>query len=181
MSTLADRYLDRLDPTGEGRARSRAVRAWRQVVGDEVFEHARGFALREGELLVFVDSNAWATDLSAMSEHYRDAINILLGQETVTSMRFDTSRKVGDQRGQERDRAAEEAREPTWKVDPVAASDLECYQVRVMAAGIRNDAIREAVIKAEIAHLEWRKGIEARNAAERALQRVRDANSNAKP
>lgn len=181
MSTLADRVLDRLDPTGEGRARSRAVRAWRQVVGDEVFDHARGFALRDGELLVFVDSNAWATDLSAMSEHYRDAINILLGQETVTSMRFDASKRVRDQRAMEREQAGERAPEPTWKADPVPASELERDQVRVMAGGIRNDAIREAVIKAEIAHLEWRKGIEARNAAERALQRLRDANPSAKP
>jgi hypothetical protein len=49
----------------------------------------------------------------------------------------------------------------------------------MMASGIHNERIREAVVSAAIAHLEWRKGIEARNAAERALQRPRGTDSTA--
>jgi hypothetical protein len=146
------------------------------VAGEEVFDHARGFALRDGELVIFVDTNSWATELSALSEHYRAALNIALGQETVTSLRFPVSRKVSDQRAMEEQHAAEEAPDRWWKAEPVQATQLERDQVRLMAAGIHDATIREAVVKAEIAHLEWRKGIEARNAAERALQRPRDPN-----
>ena len=178
ISSLTEGLIARLDPSGEARARSRAVRAWRLVAGEEVFEHARGFALRDGELVIFVDTNSWATELSAMSEHYRAALNTVLGQETVTSLRFPVSRKVSEQRADEERSAAEEATDRWWKAEPVTATDLERDQVRLMAAGIHDETIREVVVKAEIAHLEWRKGIEARNAAERALQRPRDPNQN---
>jgi hypothetical protein len=46
----------------------------------------------------------------------------------------------------------------------------------MMAAGIHDVELREAVIAAVIAQLEWRKGIEAHNAAERAVQRARGTN-----
>jgi hypothetical protein len=176
VTTLAEGLIARLDPTGEGRERSRVVSAWRLVAGPEVFSHSRGFALRDGELLVFVDSNSWATELSALGEHYKAALAMALGQETVTSLRFAVSRKVKEQISFEEQQLAEEAADAWWKAEPVAASPLERDQIEMMAAGIRDEQIRNAVVSAEIAHLEWRKGIEARKAAERASQRLRDAN-----
>jgi len=178
VTSLAEGLIARLDPSGEGRERSRVLSAWRLVAGPEVFAHSRGFALREGELLVFVDTNSWATELSALAEHYRAALEMALGQETVTSLRFAVSKKVKDQLAFEQQTLAEEAEDAWWKAEPVAASRLERDQIEMMAAGIHDPQIRTAVVSAEIAHLEWRKGIEARNAAERALQRLRDANQN---
>jgi hypothetical protein len=178
VTSLAEGLIARLDPSGEGRERSRVVSAWRLVAGPEVFSHSRGFALRDGELLVFVDTNSWATELSAMGEHYRAALTMALGQETVTSLRFAVSKKVKEQLAFEEQQLAEEAEDAWWKAEPVAANRLEKDQIEMMAAGIGDPQIRSAVVSAEIAHLEWRKGIEARNAAERALQRLREPNQN---
>lgn len=179
VNSLTHGFLSKLDTTGEARERARVVQAWRLVAGDEVYAHSRGFALRDGELLVFVDTHTWATELAAMGEHYKAALNIVTGKETVTSLRFAVSKKVREDRAADDELVREvEALDPE-RVAPVAASALERDQVRAMAAGIHDDRIRDAVVSAAIAHLEWRKGIEARNAAEKALQRLRDADSTA--
>jgi hypothetical protein len=172
---MARGILDRLDRTGEGRGRAEVIRQWRTVAGPEVYSHARGFALRDGELVVFVDSNAWATDLAVMSEHYLAALQTGVGKDVVTSLRFAVSRKVAeDKRDEAEDRQSPVAKVP--RVEPRPASETELQQVRMMAAGIHDAELREAVIAAVIAQLEWRKGIEAHNAAERAVQRARGTN-----
>ena len=96
VGTIIGGLWSRLDRTGEGAARARAVSAWRAVAGDEVAAHARGFALREKELLVFVDSPVWANELSVLSEPYRVAVNERLGKELVDTIRFSVSRKVAE-------------------------------------------------------------------------------------
>jgi hypothetical protein len=179
VASLAGGLLSRWDRSGDARQRAGVVRSWRLIAGPEVYSHARGFALRDGELVVFVDNHSWAQELSAMGEHYRAALNMVIGKEAVTSLRFAVSKKV-------REDVVSEAEEQQWVDDAhsepvitVPASELERDQVRMMAAGIHDAAIRDAVVSAAIAHLEWRKGIEARNAAERALQRSRDTDSTA--
>ena len=54
--------------------------------------------MREGVLVVYVDSNSWATQYTAMAEQYRNSINKELGEELVSSLRFTVSRKVADNR-----------------------------------------------------------------------------------
>jgi predicted nucleic acid-binding Zn ribbon protein len=49
--------------------------AWSTVAGESVCSHTTGAHLRRGELVVYVDSPVWATELSALSEPYRVAIN----------------------------------------------------------------------------------------------------------
>jgi hypothetical protein len=104
-----------------------------------------------------------------------------LGQESVTSLRFAVSKHVKEQVFTEEELAAEERAAQEWKAEPVRATELERDQIRLMVAGIHDKAIRDAVVSAEIAHLEWRKGIEARKTAETALQSVRDANQDPQP
>jgi hypothetical protein len=170
---MARGILNRLDQAGDGRARADVIGLWRTVAGPEVYSHARGVALRDGELVVFVDSHAWANDLTIMSEHYLAALQSGAGQDTVTSLRFAVSRKVAENKATEaEDRAAENAP----PVEPAEASETERQQLRMMAAGIHDEELREAVIAAATAQLEWRKGIEAKNAAERAVQRARGTN-----
>lgn len=181
VTSLAHGLLARLDRTGEGRERARVVQAWRLVAGPEVFSHARGFALRGDEFVVFVDTHTWATELSAMGEHYKAALNMVVGSETVGSLRFAVSRKVSQELADEREWARESESRPPQTVEPVAASGLERDQVSLMAAGIHDDRIREAVVSAAIAHLEWRKGIEADSAAERAIQRATGPDSQPLP
>ena len=177
VEVLARTLLDRVDRGGGGRERGRAVAAWYEVAGRDAAAHARGFALREGELLVFVDSPAWANDLAMMSEHYRAAINTVLGKETVSTMRFAVSRKAVAETDEEADAAP--AREPGPKTEKVPATPTEVAQVRQMAAVVRDEELREAVIAAAIAHLEWRKGTEGRNEAETAVRRCTGPEANA--
>jgi hypothetical protein len=66
-------------------------------------------------------------------------------------------------------------------VAPVRATETEIEQVRQMAASVSDQGLREAVIAAALAHLEWRKGIEARSVAERAVQRATGADSHPVP
>lgn len=172
VSSLAEGMLGRLDKTGEGRARANAVSAWRLVAGDEVFSHARGFALRGTELLIFVDSPVWANELSVLSEHYRVAVNERIGKETVGSIRFAVSKKVSEEVQRDADDGEGARQREGERAAPVPATENEREQVLAMAAGMRPGELRESVVAAAIAHLEWRKGIEARNAAEKAAQRL---------
>jgi hypothetical protein len=179
VTSMARGLLDRLDQTGEGRARADVIRLWRMVAGQEVYSHARGFALRDRELVVFVDSHAWANDLALMSEHYLAALQEGAGKEAVTSLRFAVSRKVAEDKAKDDEDSADfEAAHPR-SVVPRQATETERRQLMMMAAGIHDIELREAVVAAAIAQLEWRKGIEAANAAERGVQSARDANPSA--
>jgi len=169
--------MGRLDKTGEGRERATAVSAWRLVAGNEVFAHARGFALRGSELLIFVDSPVWANELAVLSEHYRVAVNERIGKEAVGSIRFAVSKKVSEEVQHETQDGESARQREEARAAPVPATENERQQVLAMAAGMRPGALREAVVAAALAHLEWRKGIEARNAAEKATQRATEADS----
>jgi hypothetical protein len=128
---------------------------------------------------VFVDSHAWASDLSLMSEHYLAALQSGAGKDVVTSLRFAVSRKVTqDKQREDEDLEGFEAAHASL-VEPGQVTETERQQLKMMAAGIHDTELREAVIAAAIAQLEWRKGIEATNEAERGIQRARDANQSA--
>jgi hypothetical protein len=177
VGSIVDGLWGRLDRSGQGAAQARAVSAWRAVAGDEVAAHARGFALRDSELLVFVDSAVWANELSILSEHYRVAVNERLGKELVTSIRFAVSKKVAEVQAQEAEDDSQTSAARRDRVEPVRATETEIGQVRLMAAAVSDPGLREAVIAAAVAHLEWRKGIEARSVAEKAVQRATGADS----
>jgi predicted nucleic acid-binding Zn ribbon protein len=181
VGSIAGGLWGRLDRTGAGAAKARAVSAWRTVAGDEVSAHARGFALRDRELLVFVDSAVWANELSVLSEHYRVAVNERLGKELVGAIRFAVSKKVAEVRQHEAEDGSHASSSQREKVEPGKATEIEIEQVRQMAASVSNPALRDAVIAAALAHLEWRKGLEAHNAAEKAVQRATGADSQPPP
>lgn len=179
VPSLAGGLLKKWDHTGENRERTRVVSAWRSIAGEQVFSHARGMALRGGELLVYVDTPIWANELSALSEHYRVAINEHLGKEAVTSIRFTVSRKVEESARIEAESAPAEPQRD--RVAPVPLTEEEREAVVGMGSAIKDETLRESVVSAAIAHFEWRKGIEARNAAEKAAERARNTSKNLLP
>lgn len=172
----ARRALRRIDKNG-AMERASAVSAWRDAAGPEVSGHARGFAMRERELVVFVDSPVWASELAALSEHYRTAVNGRLGKESVSSVRFTVSRVVEEERRFEDNEEANRESYSTDKVQPEPASEIERLQIERMATSIKNEAVREAVVKAAIADLEWKKGLKARNESQAARERARGPKS----
>ena len=89
--------------------------------------------------MVYVDNHVWATEYTAMAEHYRAAINKELGEELVTGVRFVVSRKVAEE---QRTRQAEEVGErvlPEDDVSPVPLSDVELAQLK---SSVRRDTRR---------------------------------------
>jgi hypothetical protein len=176
VGDAAHEVLQRLD-RGGNIERAKAVAAWRQIAGDEVSAHAMGYAMREGELVVYVDSPAWATELAALSEQYRTGVNSVLGKELVSTMRFAVSKKVSEERVWEDARAREEAESQRELVAPVPASPQELSQIEAMAAQIHDAALREAAVRAAVRGLEWRKGMAARKTPQRAAGGPEDPDS----
>lgn len=162
LATGLDRLAVKFNKVNEGALdRSRVATAWGQVAGETVSGHTTGAHLRQGELLIYVDSPVWATELSALSEPYRVAINEHMGRNLVRSVRFAVSRKVE----QEREWARRDDERTEFyaqdKVESVPLTDNERAQVEASAKSIPDAELREAVIRATVADLEWKKGIRA--------------------
>lgn len=153
------RLLGGLDRRGD-LGRARAVSAWQEIAGPEVAAHAAGYAMRGPELVVFTDNPVWASELSALSEQYRVAVNEHLGQEMVGSIRFTVSKHARrrDGRADDEEAASDRAGSPRT-VDPVPLSEAETAALSRMAEGIHDERLREAALAAARRHLEWRRGL----------------------
>jgi hypothetical protein len=136
----------------------RVGEAWRKVAGASVGEHTAGAHIRDGELVVLVDSPAWATELSALSEVYRQAINEEIGEKAVRTVRFTVSKKVAAEKKQVAERPGGEERQREDRPPSAPLTDQERAQVEMSAAAIEDEALRETVIRVTIADLEWKKG-----------------------
>ena len=154
-------YLRRKDRTG-GLARARVTEAWSTAAGPEIARHTSGTHMREDELVVYVDSPVWATELSALSGPLVARVNEVIGQELVRSMRFTVSKRVQEQRTRERQEADDDLFYAEDKVEPVPLSEAEIEQVRRSAEAIRNPELRETVIRATVKDLEWKRGLAKR-------------------
>ena len=123
------RLTARLDrKSGGAYLQATVSRAWAKVAGDSVVGHTTGAHLREGELLVYVDSPVWATELSALSEPYRVALNEEIGEQAVRTVRFSVSRKVQFKVEEDlSEREAAKERESD-KVPSVPLSDAEIQE-----------------------------------------------------
>lgn len=152
--------LKRLDRGTGGAYRQMAVKqAWASLAGESVLAHTTGAFVRERELVVFVDSNVWATELSALSGRYLHELEKELGKGVVTSIRFTVSRKVAEEQRIERmEKEAEEERSADV-VASVPLSELERAQVEASVAEIPDEELRQAVLRATVADLEWKKGL----------------------
>jgi len=61
---------------------------WAKAVGDEIASRTRPMRLVQGTLTVAADNAVWANQLGYMSEQLRESLNALLGEETVSHIRF---------------------------------------------------------------------------------------------
>jgi len=155
-----DSLMRRLNRKTSGAyVQTRIAGAWAQIAGPSALSHTTGAHLRAGEMVVYVDSSIWATELSALAEEYRSRINQELGNETVRSMRFTVSKKVSEQRGFEKAAKQAEEAEERDRVESVPLTAEERAQIEASTAGIEDDDLREAVLRATIADLEWKKAL----------------------
>jgi hypothetical protein len=153
----------RLDRKGGGAyQQSRIGQAWLTIAGPAVIAHTTGAHLREREMVVFVDSPLWATELSALSEHYRASVNKELGEELVRAVRFTVSKNVDKEKRIERVLLESEEHHEQDKVEPVDLSENELAQIESSVAGIPDEELRRAVLRATVADFQWKKGLKAR-------------------
>lgn len=171
LSGALDGLISRLDRKNSGRGLSARVDLlWDEIAGPLVSAHTTGVHLRDGVLVIYVDSHARANDLSALSERYRVEMNAKLGKELVSKVTFTVSRKVSDEQRIRQQEAATEEFYREDDVEPVRLTETERLQVEASAASIPDEKLREAVIRATISDLEWKKGISERNSREAARE-----------
>lgn len=166
LGEAMDDVLRKADPKGR-RHGARAVAAWREVVGEDIARHTQGFAMRENrELVVFVDSPAWATQLSLMSTEFIDRLNTHLGQKAVRSLRFTVSRNVATEMEWS---AAEQTGEEYYAPDesePIPLTENERDQAAHIALAVHDPELREVALRVMIKDLERKKGERERAAQE---------------
>jgi hypothetical protein len=154
--------LGRLDrKSGGGYLNARVLSAWQDLSEGLLASHTTGAHVRGDELVIFVDGNTWASHFSAMSEQLRTALNERIGEELISSLRFIVSRRVA-----ERDRLVQLEQETddfygAEECDSIPLSDVELAQIRASVAEIPDEELREAVFRATVKDLEWKKGLAA--------------------
>lgn len=167
---VGDDILKKVDPHGH-RFKSRAVAVWPEVAGDEIVKHTKGVALRDGELIVYVDSPVWANELTMLTERFKSDINAKLGEELVKSLRFNVSRKVTESQVIKQ-QEAEEA--DFYKPDTTRAiplSEEERQQAAYIADAVPDSELREKALRVMIKDLEWKKGLKKSNAPQNGAEK----------
>lgn len=160
-------YLRRID-RGGGLTQARVIEAWPDAVGSQIAQHTAGIHVRGGELIVYVDSPVWATELTALSATLVESVNTSLGQELVGSIRFSVSRKVHEQRALEAREADDELFYAEDRVGSEPLSEAEVEQIRQSASAIRDPGLREEVVRVTVKDLEWKRAIAKRDAEQGA-------------
>ena len=155
--------VSRLDRAGK-LDEARAFEVWEQIAGHEIGRHTYGSRLVDGELTISVDSPAWAAELSAMAEQLRVRLNEEAGQNLVKTLRFTVSRRVHEEAERRESQKQAARRYGGVKVTPAPLSRIEREAVERSVATIADESLREAALKATMAALEWKKGLEKRGA-----------------
>lgn len=164
LGPALDGELRRLDrKSGGAYTAARVMLAWDRIAGQGIARHTTGAHLREGVLVVYVDSNTWATEYTAMAEKYRASINEDLGEDLVSGLRFIVSRKVHDEHRLLRAEAELDDFYREDEVPSVPLTPVELAQVEASVADIPDRELREAVLRATVKDLEWKKGLAMRN------------------
>lgn len=154
------RRLDRQG--GQVALQAQVAAVWPDIAGETVMKHTTGAHVRGNELVIYVDNPGWAHELQAMSGQYLSALRNRLGKLPVSKIVFTVSRKVAEEhkiRVMEEEKAAFYVED---QVDSIPLTDTEREQVEASAERIPDPELREAVLRATIADLEWKKGIAAR-------------------
>lgn len=167
---VGDDLLKKVDPKGR-RFESRAVDVWMEVAGEETARHTKGVALREGELIVYVDSAVWANELSLLSERFRRDINAKLGKELVASLRFVVSRKVKESQRVARCEAQETRFYRPDETQAVPLSEEERSQAVYIAEAVPDEELREKALRVMIKDLEWKKGLKKSNSPQNGAEK----------
>lgn len=168
LAKAMERLSRRMDRDGS-MTRARVVTEWPEVAGPQIAAHTLGLEVRgDGELVVYVDSNTWANELTLLADRLVTDLQERAGKRSVRSIRFTVSRKVAEEHRWRQERAGVHDTYVEDTVEPVPVTPNEQAQIEHLARGIEPASLREAAVRAMRADLEWRKGLKARKTAQRA-------------
>jgi hypothetical protein len=134
-------------------------------VGPAIAGHTIVLGGRRGELVIGVDSPAWASELSLLAEDLLERVRQESGNTPVRGIRFAVTR---DAQRSHAVAAAEEATASGYevRVEPVPLDEAEMNRVQESVADVKDASLREAALRAIVADLEWKKGISSANGRE---------------
>lgn len=160
-------------------ATARVKRAWNLSVDKRIAGHVTAVFVvpntAASEIIVYVDSSIWATELNMQSELLRLNLNIELNKdadepsnvmrkaEQVEKLTF----KVSKEQYAARDRRLttlqllEAEDEDYRKAQPVALDEEELSGLEEALSHIENDQLRDTAYAAAKANLEWQKGVDS--------------------
>lgn len=160
-------------------ATARVKRAWNLSVDKRIAEHVTAVFIvpntAASEVIVYVDSSIWATELNMQSELLRLNLNIELNKdvnepsnvmrkaEQVEKLTFKVSKEqyVARERRLTTLQLLEAEDEDYRKAQPVALDDDELSGLEEALSHIENDQLRDTAYAAAKANLEWQKGVDS--------------------
>lgn len=159
MSSLAsvlDGVLDRMG-LRHGLMEHRALAVWAECIGPSLAGRTAAIHVRQGVLLVAVDSPAWASELSRRKKELLGRLATRLGERVIMDIRFKNAnpRAAGEtQTGYQ----GEGPRAGAVSDQALTAADLET--IKEFSAMVEDGAMRESVgrLRAAALRLEhWKK------------------------
>jgi predicted nucleic acid-binding Zn ribbon protein len=143
-SRIGDDVQRELARFGPAEGMSEIVRAWPDVVGDQIARNAWPARLaRDRTLHVATSSSAWAFELAQLEPKLRERLEEALGEKAPAALRFAPG-KLPERSSEELESRARRGREPTNEERELAAA---------LAAGIEDENLRKVVAKAALASL----------------------------
>lgn len=160
-------------------ATARVKRAWNLSVDKRIVEHVTAVFVvpntAASEVIVYVDSSIWATELNMQSELLRLNLNIELNKdadepsnvmrkaEQVEKLTFKVSKEqyAARERRLTTLQLLEAEDEDYRKAQPVALDEEELSGLEEALSHIENDQLRDTAYAAAKASLEWQKGVDS--------------------
>lgn len=160
-------------------ATARVKRAWNLSVDKRISEHVTAVFVvpntAASEVIVYVDSSIWATELNMQSELLRLNLNIELNKdadepsnvmrkaEQVEKLTFKVSKEqyAARERRLTTLQLLEAEDEDYRKAQPVALDEEELSDLEEALSHIENDQLRDTAYAAAKANLEWQKGVDS--------------------
>lgn len=167
-------------------ASARVKTAWNRAVPASIAKHVTGvFVVPETqaqEVIVYVDSQLVATDLTMQADPLRMALNVEINKmrgaayeqalargatlaevEQVKTLRFRVSREryISKDRRETTFDVLDAEQAKYASVEPVALDEQELNDLREAVSRIEDDRLRKAAYGAAVANLEWQKGLAA--------------------
>lgn len=162
-----NKLMKKLDRDGRGTT-SKVIEIWDTLVGPEIAKHTNVEGIRAGELHVAVDSPVWANELQAMAGQLLARLREQMGESSIRGLRFTVKKTVSRIHREEIAAKESERRYGGDRVEPEALSPKELEAVECSVGSIENEALRDIALRATIRDLEWKKGQERANRAQRA-------------